>query len=208
VLGTYRVSNLHPDLLKEVESIVVTQITDPREAQALTTMYGRPGEDAEWESLLSGLTIDEAAVLPRVDAPERKLQQFIVARRLTTHVRHRSKYLEVPMNEDYAFVFTCNDEPLGKTARTLKEFVTVLEQVPAVSLDGHTRRSDFSRWIGDVFGDQPMAAEIRKVERRYRRGQAKNLCESLIAPIRERYELTNVTSPIGTALFSETPRQE
>jgi hydroxymethylpyrimidine pyrophosphatase-like HAD family hydrolase len=192
VLGTYRVSDLHPDLLKEVESIVVTQITDPREAQALTSMYGRPGEEAEWESLLSGLTIEEAAVLPRVDAPERKLQQFFVSGRLTSHVRHRSKYLEVPMHEDQAFVFTCNGGPIGKTARTLKEFVTMLEQVPAASLDGHICHSDFSRWIADVFGDQPMAAEIRKVERRYRRGEVKNLSESLIAPIRERYELTDV----------------
>jgi hypothetical protein len=64
--------------------------------------------------------------------------------------------------------------------------------VPAASLDGHICHSDFSRWIADVFGDQPMAAEIRKVERRYRRGEVKNLSESLIAPIRERYELTDV----------------
>ena len=196
MLVTHRVSNLYPDLLKAVESIVVTQITDPREAQVLTTMYGQPGE-VSWESLLSGLTIDEAAVLPQVGAPERKLQRFIVAGRLTPHVRHRSKYLEVPMHEHHAFVFTCNNRPVGNAARTLKEFVTLLERAPDASLDGHARRSDFSRWIADVFGDQTLAAGIRKVERRHRRGEITTLRAALIAPIRERYELTSAALPTG-----------
>lgn len=189
VLVTYRVSNLYPDLLKAVESIVVTQITDSHEAQVLATMYGHPGEVAEWESLLRGLTIEEAAVLPQVDAPERKLQKFIVAGRLTPHVRHRAKYLEVPIHEHHAFVFTCNNRPFGTGARTLKEFVTLLEQAPDASLDGHARRGDFSRWIAGVFGDQPLAAAIRKVERRHRRGESTTLRAALIATIRERYEL-------------------
>jgi len=199
ILVTYRVSNLYPDLLKAVESIVVTQITDSREARVLATMYGQPDEVSEWESLLSGLTIDEAAVLPRVDAPERKLQKFIVTERLTPHVRHRAKYLEVPMPEHHAFVFTCNNRPFGNAARTLKEFAILLERVPDASLDGHARRSDFSCWIADVFGDQPLAAAIRKVERRYRRGEITTLRSALIAPIRERYELTSIALATGAA---------
>ena len=199
MLVTHRVSNLPPDLLKEVESIIVTQLTDPREAHALTTLYGRAGEEAEWESLLNGLTINEAALLPRMDAPARKLQRFTVAGRMTPHVRHRSKYLEVPMLEHHGFVFTCNGNPIGSSARTLKEFVVMMARLPAASIDGHTRNSDFSRWIADVFGDQPLAAELRKVERQYRRGQVTNLVESLIAPIRERYELIGVGLPAGSA---------
>jgi hydroxymethylpyrimidine pyrophosphatase-like HAD family hydrolase len=208
MLVTYRVSNLYPDLLKAVESIVVTQITDSREAQVLATMYGQPGEVSEWESVLRGLTIDEAAVLPQVDARERKLKKFTVAARLTPHVRHRSKYLEVPMPEHHGFVFTFNARPFGSTARTLKEFVTMLGQVPSASLDGHARRGDFSRWIAEVFGDQPLAAEIRKVELRYRSGEIRDstkLCESLIASIRERYELIGVPLPIGTATLPASP---
>lgn len=207
MLVTHRVSNLPPDLLKEVESIIVTQITDPREAHGLATLYGRAGEEAEWESLLNGLTINEAALLPRMDAPERKLQRFLVAGRMTPHVRHRSKYLEVPMLEHHAFVFTCNGNPIGSSARTLKEFVMVLARLPMASIDGHTRNGDFSRWIADVFGDQPLAAEMRKVERQYRRGQVTNLVESLIAPIRERYELIGVGLPAEAALTPATPTQ-
>ena len=200
MLVTYRVSNLPPDLLKEVESIILTQITDPHEMQALATAYGRPDERAQAESLLQGLSIDEAVFLPRVDAPERRLQRFKVASRITPHVRHRSKYLEVPMLEHHAFVFTCNGRPFGSPARTLKEFVSTLERLPVASIEGHARRGDFSRWIADVFGDQPLAADMRKVERRYRRGQITNLCETLIAPIRERYELIGVRLPTGPAM--------
>jgi hypothetical protein len=40
-----------------------------------------------------------------------------------------------------------------------------------------------------VFGDQPLAAAIRKIEKQYRHGGVANLSESLIKPIRERYEL-------------------
>ena len=206
MLVTHRVSNLPADLLKEVESIIVTQITDPHEVRALTAAYGRSGEAAEAESLIKGLTIDEAVWLPHVDASDRKLQRFTVAGRLTPHVRHRSKYLEVPMLEQHAFVFTCNGRPFGSLARTLKEFVTTLARLPADSIEGHARRSDFSRWIADVFGDQPLAAEIRKIERQYRRGLVTNLVESLIAPIRERYELVGVGTPtVGAMASAITP---
>lgn len=53
MLVTYRVSNLPPDLLKEVESISLTQITDPREVQALTTMYGRPARSRKGNHCLN-----------------------------------------------------------------------------------------------------------------------------------------------------------
>jgi hypothetical protein len=112
------------------------------------------------------------------------------------------------MQEHHAFVFTCNGSPIGGSARTLKEFVTLLTRLPTASIDGHARNSDFSRWIAGVFGDQPLAAAMRKVERQYRRGQVTNLVESLIAPIRERYELIGVGLPAGAALTPATPTQE
>ena len=133
MLVTHRVSNLPPDLLKEVESIIVTQITDPREAHALTTMYGRAGEEAEWESLLNGLTIDEAALLPAGRTlPDAQAQADFteLAGRMTPHVRHRSKYLEVPMLEHHAFASSpATGVESADSARTLKEFVTMMARV-------------------------------------------------------------------------------
>lgn len=84
----------------------------------------------------------------------------------------------------------------------------MIGQVPEAALDGHARRGDFSRWLVEVFGDQPLAAEIRKVERRYRRGEITNLGPALIAPIRERYELTGVPLPLGVSLSPPTPPQK
>jgi len=163
----------------------------------LTATYGRPGQESQAEPLLRELAMDEAVFVPEVGSSERGLQRFKIARRLTWHVRHRSKYLEVPMLEHHAFAFTCHGNRIGSPARTLKEFVTMLARLPADSIDGHARRGDFSRWITDVFGDYPLSAEIRKVERRYRRGQITNLSDSLIASIRGRYELLGVGLQAG-----------
>jgi hypothetical protein len=192
MLVTHRVSDLHPDLLKEVESIIVTQITDSREVQALTSMYGRPGDEELWKSLLSELTVDVAALLPGVGAHERALQRFTVAARMTSHVRHRSKYLDVPIEPRRGFVFTSDGKPIGSPARTLRDFVEMLRHLPSTSINEHARRGDFSRWIGEVFCDQPLAAEIRKVEREYRHGGVSNPIPSLVARIRARYELEQV----------------
>ena len=65
-----------------------------------------------------------------------------------------------------AFVFTHHGQPFGPRARTLKEFVTMQQRLPAAALKGHAQRGDFSRWVVDVFGDQPLAAAIRKIEKR------------------------------------------
>jgi hypothetical protein len=102
-------------------------------------------------------------------------------------VRHRNKYLEVPMPEDRAFVFTCNGRQFGGPARSLKEFVTLQARLPATALEGHARRGDFSRWIRNVFGDEPLAVLVRQVEKDFRDGRIANLPESLAAPIQLRY---------------------
>jgi hypothetical protein len=207
-LVTYRVSGLPHDLLREVESIVVTRITNPREMQTLTTAYGRAGEEAETEALLKELAIDEAVLVAQVDSSDRKLQRFQIAERLTPHVRHRAKYLEVPIPEHRAFVFTSKGKPIGRSARTFKEFVTMLGRLPADSIAGHAHRGDFSCWIAHVFGDQPLAAEVRKVEQQYRGGQVTNLVESLVAPIRERYELVGVGSCQTEIISTITSKDE
>jgi hydroxymethylpyrimidine pyrophosphatase-like HAD family hydrolase len=189
MLVTHRVSNLHPDLLKEVDSIIVTQITDWREAHALANMYGRAGDEQRWHSLLRELTVDAAALLPRVGADEPALQRFTVAPRMTPHVRHRSKYLDVPMAQHHGFVFTDAGKPVGAPVRTLRDFVTALHHLPSEVINEHVRRGDFSRWIGDVFGDQPLATEIRTVEREYRHEGLDDPVPSLIRSIHARYEL-------------------
>lgn len=190
VLITYRPSHLHPELLRTTGTIIATPLTDPDEVLALTTLCGAEGAESAWGEILGGLGIDEAAVVPRVAEGGLLPQRFTIAPRLTAHVRHRAKYLEVPMPAERAFHFTCNGQNFGTPARTLKEFVRMQERLPAEALAGHAQRSDFSRWIAKVFGDQPLAREIRKIEEQFRRGRLQNLSQALIKPIRDRYELS------------------
>jgi len=140
----------------------------------------------------------EAAVLSRFNGSRHLPQSFTITGRRTSHVRHRAKYLEVPLPAERAFVFTCNGHQFGPRVRTLKEFLTLQARLPAAALEGHARRGDFSRWVRNVFGDEPLAVEIRQVENDFRQERIANLFESLAAPVHQRYEIQ--VSPASTPL--------
>ena len=120
VMRTYQPSQLHPDLLKAIESIIVTPMTNPVEVHALSVLCGAEGTETEWGTILAGLGIDEAAVLSRFNGSSSLPRRFTITGRMTSHVRHRAKYLEVPMSEDRAFVFTCNGHPVRTTRAHLE----------------------------------------------------------------------------------------
>lgn len=189
VMSTYQPSHLHPELLQAIESIIVTPLTNPVELQVLAKLCGAEEAEGEWGKILGNLGIDEAAVLSRFNGGSNLPRRFTITGRRTSHVRHRAKYLEVPMPDERAFVFTCNGHRFGPPARTLKEFVTLQERLPAAALAGHAERGDFSRWIRNVFGDEPLAVKIRQVEKDFRKGRIANLGELLAAPIHQRYQL-------------------
>src|SRR5437870_2866635 len=85
----------------------------------------------------------EAALLPGAEEAHGRVRRFRLAPRLTAHVRHRTKYLDMPVLDAQAFVFT-GDGRSGARARTLKEFTGVLAALPAERLVGHLKRRDFS----------------------------------------------------------------
>ena len=133
----------------------------------------------------------EAAVLPQGAGASSLPQQFKIAQRITLHMRYRAKYFEVRMPDERAFVSTCNGQPVGAQASTLKEFVTIQDWLPTAVIEAHAQRGDFSRWVAEVFGDHLLAEEIREVEKQFRSGQVVNLSELLIKRICERYKLTS-----------------
>jgi len=193
-LITYQAANLHPDVQAANETTIVTLATDPREVQAFATMSGVPDRHVEWTSVLGQLALAEAAVLPgRGDEPD-SLRRFMLVPRLSSHVRHREKYLDVPVPAGRAFVFCIDGRPTGCRASTLKELLEVIATTPLDVLDGHLRRSDFSRWIGDVFGDHFLASQVWKLEEQYRVGWAVDVNDRLVEAIRERYELPDTLS--------------
>jgi hypothetical protein len=104
-------------------------------------------------------------------------------------VRHRQKYVDVPVTESRAFQFALNGGP-PRRARTLREFVEALEGTSAAALAPYVRRGDFSRWVGDVFGDTALAQELRAEEQRFKGQADADVVPEIVAAIRARYDLT------------------
>lgn len=185
---TYRVSELDPSVLRTVEAVVMTHTSDPREIAALASVAGREG-DRSWATLLDDLAIDEAALVRATGTGGAHVERFRLAPRLTAHVRHRAKYRDVPLPRERAFVFTRAGVPFGAPACTLRGFVNAISRAPPEVVHAHARRGDFSRWIADVFGDHPLADEVRELEERHRRGQVVDLATALVESVALRYEV-------------------
>ncbi len=190
MLVTYRLSDLHSDIRKIIEGIVVKRTTDEREIRTLLAMAGNDHVGSEWKSILAGLGLNEAVLLPGIEESGGILRRFELARRSTLHVRHKAKYVDLQLIESQGFVFTDNGTPVGAPARTLNEFVSSLRTLPLSVLDGHARRGDFSQWVGEVFHDHVLASDVRKVEQRYRLGHRRDLYNALAESIQVRYELS------------------
>ncbi|MGQ0736729.1 MAG: HAD hydrolase family protein [Acidobacteriota bacterium] len=199
-LISYRPSTLHPDLARHCEAVVVTRESDPAEVGALHAMCGLGqgcGSLAEWGRLLGSLVIGEAVVLPITAEAEGMPRRIRLAPRLTPHVRHLAKYIDVPVPERRAFVFWRNGSPRARRARTLREFVAIVGRTEIAALDGHLQRNDFSRWFADVFGDFPLAEAVREIEEEYRRHPASDVATRVAQAVRARYDFLEPVPPPG-----------
>ena len=188
---TFCASRLSPKLLAATEVMIVTCESNDDEIAALyqrcQTCQTRM-EPTAWRRLLRHVAVGQAVALPITEEAAGDLCLFNIGRRLTPHVRHREKYVDVPVTEQKAFVFGLPG-PVTR-ARTLREFVTTLEPLSATALHGYLQRGDFSRWIADVFGDHALAADIHEQERRYTGGIDLDTIPEIVNAIRGRYDLT------------------
>ena len=184
---TYRPSDLHPDLRKGIDVVVVKRLTQPQEVRTLLTMVGNRNVEPEWTTTFGALATSEAVLLPGTEEAEGKLRRFGLLPRLTSHVRHKTKYFDIQLVGGQEFVFTDNGKPLGPPARSLKQFVSLLGSIPITALGEHARRGDFSRWITGVFHDHRLASDVRKIEQRYRLGHLDDVRQSVATLIQERY---------------------
>jgi hypothetical protein len=185
VVVTYCASRLPKSLLDGSEIIIVTCESNPHEIDALRRRCAScPTTDAVGWAKLAGLGYGQAVALPITEEAGGQLRWFTLGPRLTPHVRHRQKYVDVPVTDSRAFVFS-NLPPV----RTLRQFTQALGD-PTTRLDGYLRRHDFSRWIADVFGDFALADDLRRIEERYRSGWEFDVAAELVSAIRSRYDLT------------------
>ena len=183
---TYCASRLPKALLDSTEVVIVTCESNPAEVDALFTLCERCGGSREEWNAISRLRPGQAIALPITAESNGQLRLFTVARRLTPHVRHRQKYVDVPVSDQRAFVFMTT--PMVRV-KTLRQFVRELERSPSQTLAPYVDRGDFSRWIRDVFGDHTLAAELRVIESRHRGKASPDTGPDLIDAIRARYDL-------------------
>jgi hypothetical protein len=195
---SYWASRLPRELLAATEVMIVTRESNPAEVEALRRWCTTCGQvDRSRWALLGQLRSGQAVALPITEEAGGDLRVFTMAPRLTPHVRHREKYVDVPVMDHRGFQFGGNGQPSGQRARTLRQFVSILERAPAPSLDGYLRRGDFSRWIADIFGDYPLAAELRRLEDRHRAGVTVATVPEIASAIRARYDLADEKTASG-----------
>jgi hypothetical protein len=188
---TYWPSQLPRELVAATEVILVTRESNRAEIDALRHYCPACAHlpDSAWD-VLQTLQIDQAAALPVTAEAGPRLQLFTIGKRLTPHVRHRQKYVDVPVPDRQAFVFHASDRPRTSRAHTLREFVMVLDDFDVTEADGYLRRGDFSRWIADVFGDRALARELQAIEREYMEVGSADAVARIAAAVKSRYELT------------------
>jgi hydroxymethylpyrimidine pyrophosphatase-like HAD family hydrolase len=180
-LVSYRPAQLPAPVLAATGVVLLTRMSDPAQLEALHAE--RVARQVEH------LSLGEAVLLGACDEAGDRPRTFRIAPRLTAHVRHRQKYLDVPIAERHAFVFTRQNRPFGRTAHTLTEFCDALAECPADVLDGHLERGDVSRWVSGVFGDYVLAARISELEQLHRLGQPLDRVDALRQLVDERYVL-------------------
>jgi hydroxymethylpyrimidine pyrophosphatase-like HAD family hydrolase len=189
ILVTYRVSGIDPHVCAASDTVViVTRETDVHE-QATLRGICEATVGVVPEVMFEDLSLSEAALLPGAEESLGTVRRFQIGPRLTSHVRHRTKYLDMPIAEPQAFVFTHNGRP-GPRTRSLKEFVDHLAQAADTDLAPYLRRHDFSRWLEHVFRDFPLATHVKAIENRVTTDRPRELVNDVAQAVRSRYEMT------------------
>jgi hydroxymethylpyrimidine pyrophosphatase-like HAD family hydrolase len=187
ILVTYRASRVDPSVRLADAIVMVTRETDPDEAASLTSLCHAAEGRETVAATLGELRMAEAALLPSAEEAGGRIRRFQLTPRLTAHVRHRAKYLDMPVADHHAFVFTDGGRPLVRTA-SIAEFLRALAGVPSATLVGHLRRHDFSRWLDHVFRDGPLAVRVYGLETRIRTEEAAHVAEAIDRVVRARYD--------------------
>lgn len=183
---TYRVSQLDRGICPEDAVIMVTRESVDDEVTALSRLCG-VALDA---GTLATIDQADAALLPGPDEARGALVRFRVAPRLTSHVRHREKYFDMPVGDGHAFVF--NDGAHAARARSFRDLTKLLASEPLARIAGHCERRDFSRWVRDVFRDGALACRIQQLEETVGDEDARIVADAIIQAIRARYDFSPV----------------
>jgi hypothetical protein len=188
ILVTYRISALDAAIRDGGDAVImVTRETDPDEALTLGRMCRPPSAAGATADTFSSLGTNEAVLLPGSAESHGQARRFVMGPRLTAHVRHRAKYLDMPVLDEQAFVFRSGGR-IAARAHSLKEFMAMLALLPADQILGHLMRHDFSRWLDGVFRDHGLAERIRVLEAAAENQNPRELADKVAQAIRARYD--------------------
>lgn len=195
-LVTYRPSLRSRQVIDAVGVVASTRLSEQAEVDSLRRLAQTETVRTEWYELLGDLSNREAVLLPPTEEAEGRPRKFCVIPRLTHHVRHQSKYLDIPVSADRAFVFTKRGTPTGETSATLRELTNAIDRVPSSVLTGHAQGHDFSRWIDHLFADRTLANAVCQLESQHKaNSDADTFRNEFVAPIERRYE-SDRSSPV------------
>lgn len=194
ILVTYRISALDPSIRATTDAVVmVTRETDAAEAETLRQLSRPRLRPAHGAGVFGDLGTNEAALLPGAEKAGGDVRRFRMAPRMTSHVRHRAKYLDMPVLDAQAFVFTDGGRA-GPRAHTLKELMDLLAALPTPPIRAHFARHDVSRWLGEVFRDHALAAHVHALEAEGTPDTTRETAAEIARAIRARYETAALTA--------------
>jgi hypothetical protein len=175
-LVTYRASALRESVTQTIDVFLFARTTANKELDFLRTVLDRlpTSSTASVVSTLPHLPQGEF-LLVRPDVADARVQTFVAAPRMTSHVRHLRKYTEGQLQDARCFFFRTPDGRLAATAGSLGGFVHAVRRVGEDVLRFHATRGDFSRWLLDVFADRELGRQLAKIERRWGRHEIRDL---------------------------------
>jgi hypothetical protein len=172
-LITYRASGLRESVVRAIDVFFFARTTATRELDFLRLLLHRLGASAA-VAVLPTLPQGEFLLVEGPVAGTRA-QTFVVAPRMTSHVRHLRKYVEGRLPDARCFFFRAPDGRLEATAGSLGEFLDAVGAAGEEVLRFHAQRGDFSRWLLDVFADHELGRQLAKIERRWGADEIRDL---------------------------------
>lgn len=204
MLETALAVTVHPDqvaqaFLRQVNVALATGTHPDKTLAAFAASVGVPAP----ASLRSAQTLERGELLvwrpPPATAPVAKgkgkakpegqagssHETFVVAVEpgTTQRRRHHRKYAEGLLIPERSFYFRGPEGKLNLRAHNLVLFLEIAEGVDADTWQFHLDRGDYSRWFGEVIGDEELATEARAIEQ-----QASRDADSSRARIRDAIE--------------------
>jgi hydroxymethylpyrimidine pyrophosphatase-like HAD family hydrolase len=188
LFSTYRPSLLANSVHGAIGVHVIARTVVEEERYFVTSVLQArgPQEIVPFE-VLGALEYPRAGLLLQT-ANGPRWSSFDPAPRMTPHAHHARKYADVRVPENRAFWFGSAAGEEGIVAHNVAEFYAAVPTLPATVLRQHLAAGDFSRWAGDVLGDDALGKAFGKLERTVQHGAAANPIE-VLAYIEDRYDL-------------------